>query len=83
MVEETFVSSCTSNRSPSMSAVVPMLTKAERRMETTTEFWIGPAGNFQETGLIATAKKPLPIHRDELRNVQSAPIYYNAAARYL
>lgn len=41
------------------------------------------SGNFEDTGLIATAEKPLPIHRDELRDVQSAAIYYNAAARYL
>lgn len=77
------VSSCTSNRRPSVSAVVPMLTKVERKMETTAASWIGPSGNFEDTGLIATAEKPLPIHRDELRDVQSAAIYYNAAAWYL
>lgn len=67
------MSSCTSNRPPSVSAVVPMLTKVERKMETTAASWIGPSGNFEDTGLIATAEKPLPIHRDELRDVQVQP----------
>lgn len=52
------MSSCTSNRPPSVSAVVPMLTKVERKMETTAASWIGPSGNFEDTGLIATAEKP-------------------------